>query len=90
LAVQSPPPFNPSFLLIPAPDYCSNAVTCNGVTVFVTIFVFFGVFDYIFKRGIVTGIKYKIFEVFRYLLSSFFKYSVLSKNYFKKYFKVFE
>ncbi len=31
-------------------DYCSNAVTCNGVTVFVTIFVFFGVFDYILKK----------------------------------------
>ncbi len=56
-------------------DYCSNAVTCNGVTVFVIFFVFFGVFNYIFGGGIGTGIEYNFFEVFTYLLSSFLKYS---------------
>jgi len=40
------------------PDYGSNAVTCNGVTVFVTFSVFFVVFDYNFRTVIVTGIKY--------------------------------
>ncbi len=45
-------------------DDCSNAVTCNGVTVFVTFSVLFCVFDYIFRKVFVTGIEYKIPEVF--------------------------
>ncbi len=42
----------------------SNGVTCNAVTLFVTFLVFFGLFDYFFRTGIVTGINYIIFEVF--------------------------
>ena len=30
-------------------DYCSNAVTCIGVTVFVTFLVLFHVFDYFLR-----------------------------------------
>ena len=60
------------------PDYGSNGVTCNGVTVFVTFSVFFVVFDYNFRTVIVTGIKYNFLEVFNYLLNYFFKYTVIS------------
>ncbi len=59
-----------------------NAITCNGcngVTVFVTFLVLFGVFDYSFRRGFVTGIKYKFSKIFHYLLRYFFEYSIFAK-----------
>jgi hypothetical protein len=64
----------------PWPDYCSNAVTWNGVTVFVTFSVLFCVFDYISRRVIVTVIKYNYFHVFAKVFRYFFKYSVLLEN----------
>jgi len=62
-------------------DYCSNAVTCNGVTVFVTFSVLFCVFDYNLRRAIVTVIKYNYFDVFAKVFRYFFKYSVLLEKY---------
>ena len=62
-------------------DYCSNAVTCNGVTVFVTFLVLLSVFDYILRRVIVTVIKYNYFVVFAQIFRYFFKYSVLVEKY---------
>ena len=61
-------------------DYCSNAVTCNGVTVFVTFWVLFAVFDSNFYRVLVTGFEYKINVVFTDLLRYFFRYSVFREK----------
>jgi hypothetical protein len=69
---------------VPKPDYCSNAVTCNGVTVFVTFSVFSRVFDYFLKWVIVVGIKYKTCDVFTWVFSYFLKYSVFVEIYFHK------
>jgi len=65
-------------------DYCSNAVTCNGVTVFVTFSVLLQVFDYILWRVIVIVIKYNYFDVFAKVFRYFFKYSVLVDKYLSK------
>ncbi len=62
-------------------DYCINAFTCNGVTVFVTFSVLLHVFDYILRRVIVMGIKYKYFDVFAEIFRYFFKYSVFVEKY---------
>jgi len=61
-------------------DYCRNAITCNGVTVFITFLVLFVVFDSIFNRVIVVAIDYKMFKVFTWILCYFFKYSVLAEK----------
>ena len=52
------------------------AVTPLHVTALLYLLLFlvlFNVLDYVFKRVLVTGINYKILEVFTYILSYFFE-----------------
>ncbi len=48
--------------VLPLPVYCSNAITCYSLTVFITFLVLFSVIDSFFGRVIVTRIKYINFD----------------------------
>ncbi len=76
-------------------DYCSNAVTCNGVTVFVPFSVILYVSEYIFGAVIVTVIKYFFNNVFanvtnycsKGIVTSVFSYHKYSVTYYCSIFK---